>query len=278
MSAVQGKLREKKDFSKSVGFFESEVVAINPSREELEKLLNIEEMERDPEYLKEDEKDGKQKLSLSVWLREIKSKRLFNVRFFLKDEYRTNKTETKNQYINTAGSTCWADDPANLPEWFLTGGREYRKAHNGEEEMYAFVKSWLNSLDLRDPSSKLDFEWKKLMKGNVKELVDCIGCDFAGTVVALATVRTADNAEGEAVDYQQVYNRKFLPGFAMKFLRVGGKKTPKMVTKFIEEIEDPEYGCQEFYGLELKELHEYNPAENIATGNDTAVSTNGPDL
>lgn len=277
MSGVQGKLREKKDFSKQIGVFEANVVAINPSREELEQLLST-EIERDPEYLKEDEKDGKQKLSLSVWLKEVKSKRLFNVRFFLKDEYRMNKLETKSQYINNAGSTCWVDSPENLPDWFLRGGRDYRKAHVGEEEMYNFVRSWLSTLDLRDADSKLDFEWKKLMKGNVKELVDCIDCTYATTVVALATVRTADNAEGEPVDYQQVYNRNFLPGYTMKFFRLGGSKVPKMVTKFIETIEDPEYGCKEFFGNELKELHEYNPTENIAASDDVAVSTDGPDL
>lgn len=277
MSAVQGKLREKKDFSRQIGVFEGKVISINPSREELEKLLDT-EIEKDPEYLKEDEKDGKQKLTVSVWLQDVLSKRLFNVRFFLKDAYRENKNGSKFQYINTTGSTSWADEPANLPKWFLEGGREHRKAHIGEEELYNFVKSWLNSLDMRDAESKLDFEWKKLMKGNIKEISDCIGCKFDESVVALATVRTAENNEGEAVDYQQVYNRKFLPGYTMKFFRVGGRKIPKMVTKFIEEVEDPEYGCKEFYGLELKELHEYNPAENIATGDDTAVSTDGPDL
>lgn len=277
MAAVTGKKRELKDYSRSVGIFESSVIAINPSREELEKLLDT-EIEKDPEYLKEDEKDGKQKFTVSVWLSEAKTAKVFNVRFFLKDEYRTNKTETKNQYINTAGSTCWADAPENLPEWFLNGGREYRKAHAGEEELYNFIRSWLNDLDLRDPDGRLDFEWKKLMKGNVKEISDCIGGSFAGTVVALATVRTTENNEGEQVDYQQVYNRRFLPGYTMKFFRVGGKKTPKMVTKFIEDIEDPEYGCKEFFGIELKELHEYNPAENIAASDATAVSTDGPDL
>lgn len=281
--SVQGKKREIKSFEKSVGLFESEVVAINPSREELEKLLGIPELKDDPIYLKEDEKDGAQKLNVTIWLKEVMSGQLFNVRFYLKDAYRENKDKTKSQYINTSGSTSWADEPENLPAWFLKDDRENRKAHIGEEELYNFCRSWLAQLDTRDPDTKIEFDWKKLMKGNVKELIDLIGDseaedNYTGTVVALATIRTADNAEGEPTDYQQVYNRNFLPGYTMRFFKLGGKKRPKMVDKFIESVEDPEYGCKEFYGLELKPLHVYNPEENIAREVSTAISEDGPDM
>lgn len=283
MAAVSGKKREIKSFEKQVGVFEATVVAINPNREELEKLLGIPDLKDDPTYLKEDEKDGLQKLNVTIWLKEIMNGQLFNVRFYLKDKYRTNKDESKNQYINTAGNTGWADEEANLPAWILKDGRDVRQAHIGEEELYNFCRSWLSQLDTRDPDTILQFDWKKLMKGNVKELTDLIGesdaeDNFTGTVVALATIRTADNAEGEATDYQQVYNRNFLPGYTMKFFKLAGKKAPKMVDKFIESVEDPEYGCKEFYGLELRPLHLYNPEENIARDDRSDISEDGPDL
>jgi len=275
--SVQGKQRKQFDNSLYVGLFEAEVVAFNPSREELEKLLDT-ELEKDPEYLKEDEKDGVQTMRLSVWLKEVKNSKLFNLRFFLKDKERMNKNEDKNQYINSIGITSWADDPSNLPEWFTAGDRAFRKAKVGEEELYNFVRNWLSDLDYKDPDTKLDMEWAKLMRGNVKPLTENIGSPFEKHIVALATVKTGEDSEGKPKDYQQVYNRTFLPEYAMKFIRVGGKKIPKAVTKFYEQVEDPEYGCKEFFGLELKELHEYNPEENIATADTTAISDDGPDV
>lgn len=278
MSAVQGKKREIRDYEKKVGLFEANVVSINPSREDLERLLSIPELEKDPEYLKEDE-DGSQTLVVSVWLKELMEGQLFNVKFFLKDSYRTNKNGDKHQYLNTAGVTSWADEPENLPSWFGEGGREYRKAHVGEEELYTFLRSWLNQLDTRDVDAKLDFDWAKLMKGNVKELRDMMGdpelpTNYTGSLIALATVKTSKDGEKE---YQQVYNRDFLPGYQMKNFRLAGKKKPKTVEKFVERIEDPEYGCKEFYGTTLGLLTTYNPEENIANGpND--ISDDGPDL
>lgn len=275
--AVQGRVRENKTFEKRVGLFEANVRAINPSREELEKLLGIPELEKDPEYLKEDE-EGTQKLSLSIWLEDVLSKQLFNLRISLKDAYRENKDKTKFQYINSAGASSWADDPENLPSWFLEGGREYRKAHIGEEEMYNFLRNYLNKLDIRnDPDATLDIDWKKLMRGNVKELVDLGNTPYKDTVVALATVRT-DDKSGEPIDYQQVYNRDFLPGNTMKFFKLNGSKKPKFVQKFIDRIEDPEYGCKEFYGLSLGVLATYNPEENIARSDDSIPTEDGPDL
>lgn len=271
---IVGRKRELKSYEKMVGLFEASVVSINPNREELEKLLNIPELEKDPEYLKEDEKDGKQTLSVSVWLEEVVSKQLFNVRFFLKDSFRTNKDGTKNQYINTVGTASWADEPENLPSFMLKDGREIRQANVGEEEMYNFFRAWL-TLDTRDTDAKIELDWKKLMRGNVKEIQDLMESGYTQNVVALATIRTSKDGEKE---YQQVYNRAFLPGYTLKYFRLGGKSRPKFVDKFAENIEDPEYGCKEFYGEPLTTLHTYNPEENVATNDNAAITEDGPDL
>lgn len=275
--SVSGKVKEYKEYSKSVGLFEAKVVAVNPTKSELEKLLKLgKELERDPEYVGVDDESGRAKVTLSVWLEEAKKGQLFNVRFFLKDEDRENRTKDKLQYINTVGFTAWADQPDNLPSWFLDIGKEYRVAKVGEDELYSFGRSWLNKLDTRESDGVLDFEWKKLMKGNVKEMTDHLKAPYADTVLALATIKVSENKQGEVVDYQQVYNKAFLPGYMMKFFTVGGKKVPKSVTKFTEGIEDPEYGCKEFYGNRLGMLREYNPAENLAA-QDGAISEGGSD-
>ncbi len=270
-SGIGGKVRENKPFQLSVGLFEARVLAINPNMEELAELVPY-EVTKEPIYLKEDEKEGFQRNDVTVYLEDIKSKQVFTLKIFLKDTERLNRDKTKNQYINNVGVTAWADEPENLPEWFLKDGREYRKAFVGEEEMYTFLRSWLNQLDTRDADATLDLDWKKLMKGNVKELRDGIGSPYEGTLVALATVRTDTDKEGNPVEYQQVYNRSFLPGYTMKFFNLGSKKPPKFVEKFVANVTDPQNGCKEFYGATLTTIHPYDANENIAASTTTVAA------
>jgi hypothetical protein len=95
--SIKGKAREQKEFVKKTGFFEGEVIAINPDREKLEKILGT-TLEKDPEYLSTDE-NGTVKLNLVAWVRDVKGGELRNIRFFLKDVLRENKDKTKRQYI-----------------------------------------------------------------------------------------------------------------------------------------------------------------------------------
>jgi hypothetical protein len=137
------------------------------------------------EYLGES-KEGNTYLRLNFWLKNVKNGEIFQapVSFFLEDKQRENKDETKLQYINAIGSCSWADDPNNLPEWFTA--RESRVANVGEEELYTFLRTWLGKLDYRDAETILQIEWKKLMKGNVKDIKDQIGGEFCANVGVLA--------------------------------------------------------------------------------------------
>lgn len=271
--SIKGKAREQKEFVKKTGFFEGEVIAINPNREKLEKILST-TLEKDPEYLSKDE-NGKTKVNIVAWVRDVKSGELRNIRFFLKDVEKENKDKTKKQYINDVGMTTWADDPRNLAEWFTS--RAYRVAHEGEEELYNFAVTWLNKLDTRDAETVLAFDWSKLMKGNVKEIADQISGEYSGTICCLVTMRTVDK-EGQPMEYEQVYNKEFLPGYAMKQIRLrkiddnfieGAKATEKKkrskLQKFVLNITDPQYGIKDHFTL--GELTPYDPAKNITAGN-----------
>src|ERR1044072_1442193 len=163
--SIKGKARDQKEFVKETGFFEGEVIAINPTKEVLEKILAT-TLEKDPEYLGED--NGVKRLNLTIWVKNVINGRLRNIRFFLKDVERTNKDNTKKQYINDVGMTAWSDSESNLQDWFKS--RPYRVAHEGEEELYNFAVTWLNKLDTRDADTVLHFDRSKLMKGNVKEI------------------------------------------------------------------------------------------------------------
>lgn len=269
---IKGKARDQKEFVKETGFFEGEVLCINPNRETLEKLLNT-DLDKDPEYLGED--NGVKRSNLTIWVKNVKDGRLRNIRFFLKDWPRTNKDNTKKQYINDVGMTAWSDSEENLQDWFKS--RPYRVAHEGEEELYNFAVTWLNKLDTRDAETVLYFDWSKLMKGNVKELADQINGEYCGTVCPLVTIRTSDK-EGQPIEYEQVYNKEFLPGYAIKQIRLrkidgafveAAKMTERKkrtkLQKFILNVTDPNYGIKDFYTL--GELVPYDPSKNITAGN-----------
>ena len=279
--AVQGKVREAKEYKKSTGFFEAEVLCINPDREELEKLLGV-TLEKDPEYLgtKEEEvelADGSKKtisikkLDVVFWLRDVKTDAKRSVKFFLRDTPKLNRDKTKKQYINTIGTCSWVAKPEELPEWFTT--REYRVANQGEENMYNFISKWLGKLDFKDPGSTLTFDWEKLMRGNVRELRDQINSEYSSTITCLCIITTVEK-DGEKKDYEQVYNSDFLPGYVMKDIRLKlidnvwidkakavERKKRSPLQRFVVQAMDSEHGIKDYFTL--GELQEYDPTKNV---------------
>lgn len=283
MSSIGGKLREsapQQEFSKKVGLFEARVVAINPTQEEYKDILNIE--------LKEDSKavdylgksnDGNTTLRVDVWLEEAKNKERFKLTFFLEDKQKENKDQTKKQYINSIGSCTWADDPNNLPEWFAK--RDYRVAFVGEEEFYTFLRTWLGNLDYRDAETTLQVDWKKMMKGNLRDVKELVGGELTTNVVALATVRTVVK-EDETKEYQGIYNKAFLPAYSLKNFRLVNYSDNKVLQtlrekkskdlkpheRFVVNVTG-DYGCKDFFIL--KDLKEYNADDNFVAS-DKAIS------
>jgi hypothetical protein len=279
--AIGGQVRERKesqDQSKKVGLFEGKVVVINPTVEQFKDILGIElaEDSKATEYL--GERDGNTTLRVSVWLQDLKSEQNFNVNFFLEDKERQNKDKTKYQYINNLGTTTWASNEDELAQWFKgtpESPRDYRVAYVGEEELYDFMRNWLSKFDFSHKEADFTIDWKKLMKGNVKEISSQVGGEYSDSVVAMATVVTREK-EGESKDYQGIYNRAFLPSYAMKQFRLRAvdfdssrtidelsKKKNKDLRpheRFVLKIAG-EYGCKDYYLF--KELQDYNPEMNI---------------
>lgn len=286
---IGGKKRESsansQDFTKKVGLFESKVIAINPSMEEYAEVLGMElkEGSKATEYLGTSN-DGNTSLRVDIWLQEIKSGDKFKVNFFLENKLKTNKDGTKAQYINNVGTTSWASDENTLPEWFK--GREYRQAYVGEEELYGFLRTWLGNLDYRDADTVLELDWKTLMKGNVKDIKSQIDGEYCTNVVALATVKTVEK-DGEVKEYQGVYNKGFLPAYALKQFRLvnyadnkvldslRNKKAKDLKTheRFVVQVTG-EYGCRDFYAL--KDLFEYNADDNVVAS-DAVITSDGDD-
>jgi len=283
MSGISGNKRESsgngEQFTKRVGLFEAEVIAINPSTEQYKDLLGIElkEDSKAAEYIGES-KDGNATLRLSIWLKDVKTEQNFNVSFYLEDKERENKDKTKKQYINQIGMCTWASDEDGLAEWFRGSSanpKDFRVAYTGEEEMYDFLRTWLCELDYRSDGTVLSIDWKKLMRGNVKELTSQIDGEYCGNVVAMATVTTREK-EGEIKEYQSVYNKGFLPAYCIKQFRLvdyndskkvsflAGRKPKdlKIHEKFVVKVAG-EYGCKDFYTF--SELQNYDPEMNMVS-------------
>ena len=287
MSEIKGKKREHKEgnYVKKVGLFEAKVIAVNPTMEEFSSLLGFElkEDSKAVEYLGES-KDGNTQLRIDVWLEEVKTKEKFKTTFYIEDKERDNKDGTKKQYINSVGSCSWADDPNNLPKWFLE--RDYRVAKTGEEDLYNFMRVWLGELDYRDADTVLQIEWKKLMKGNISDIKAQINGEWCTNIIALATIKTVEK-EGEMKEYQNVYNKAFLPTYCLKQFRLvdyddesvisklKGKKNKdlKPHERFVTNVHG-EYGSKDFF--RLKDLQEYNPDDNLVASN-KVISEEGAD-
>jgi len=288
---IGGKKRENTgngDSTRKVGLFEANVVAINPTIEEYKEILGIDlkEDSKAAEYLGET-KDGNTYVRIDVWLKDVKddTQQPLKVSFFLEDKERENKDGTKKQYINSIGMCSWAGDENDLAEWF-TKKRDYRVAYTGEEDLYNFMRTWLADLDYRDVDTVLQLEWKKLMRGNLKDLKDQINGEWCGTVGALATIIVKER-DGESKEYQGIYNKAFLYGGSLKQFRLvdySNKKTleslknkkPKELKnheKFIVNVTG-EYGCKDYYIL--KDLQDYNPDDNLVAS-DAYISEDGDD-
>lgn len=286
---IQGDKREQRqqqEFSKKVGLFEANVIAINPTAEEFKEVLNIDLQEGSKltEYLGES-RDGNTSLRVDIWLEEIKNKDRFKVTFFLENKERENKDGSKKQYINNIGGCTWAADENDLPEWFAK--RDYRVAYVGEEELYNFLRIWLGELDYSREDTVLQLDWKKLMKGNVKDLKDQVNGAYSVNVAALATI-TVRQKDGENKEYQGIYNKAFMPAYYLKNFRLinyndptvqsslRGKKSKdlKPHERFVLNVTG-EYGCKDYYIL--RDLQDYNPDDNLVAS-DKALSSDGDDF
>jgi len=293
--AIGGVKREKKEFSdvvKRVGLLEARVVAINPNEEEFLSVLGktLKEDSKATEYLGKS-KDGNTFLRIDVWLQDVKDvceedKEVgkYKVTFFLENKERENKDFTKKQYINDVGTCTWAVDEDSLPSWFAKG--ESRVAFIGEEDLYNFMRTWLGEIDFKNEEATLLMDWKKLMKGNVKELKDQIDGEWCSRFAALATIIVKEK-EGETKEYQGIFNKAFIPEYSLKHFRLVDYNNPKLIEsikskkskdqkaheKFIAAVSG-DYGCRDIYVL--KDIQDYD-ANKFFVASDRIIESDDSD-
>lgn len=293
--AVTTQKRED-NFKKFVGFVEGDVIAVNPTMDELNSMgFNV---DKEPEYLKEvddieKDADGNEiskktinQLTIAFYIKNKKAPfQIFNTRFFLKDKIRMNKDKTKKQYINSQGTSSWASDQSLLPEFLTKNGQTIREAYDGEADFYEFVRKWLNQADFK-ADYEIYFPWKDLMRGKIKEIKDLINDESAGSVMCPLTVRVTDDGK----EYQQIFNKGIGAGYLIKTVRTkkiddnfielaqknkNEKKKLTALERIILEMDDSTYGCTDakYYG----EMIPYDEAGDFVRSNDTVASFDDED-
>lgn len=253
---------------KYIGVAPVYVLAVNPNKEQLEKLYNT-QLEKEPEYLGEvevgEDKHKVKNIRLDFVVKTVADRCngiefTTKVTFFIRNEYRYNKDKTKVQVIDKYGRTVWvtveqakaheipiySNGPANID-------KDYRPIFVGEEELTSFIKTYLNIPDVmkyvnntwimvdkpEDCEARLD-NISKYFNGDFKELKDIISLQPNNKIKVLFGVRNTDKGQ-----FQAVYTNMFLKNNVTKY--------DKLKDNLQERKAAGAYSTTEFEVVDLKE-------------------------
>lgn len=258
-----------------IGVASVSVLAINPLKEELEKLYNR-TLENAPEYIGEVEINGTKvpQVRLNFIVKADSEKYLdannqpldfvSRVSLFIRKAYRYNKDNTKVQVIDKYGRTAWvtieqakahevpvySNGPANID-------KDYRPAYVGEEELIKFLIAYLNipscqryvdgkwvmnDADKLSDSEAMLEHIEEYFKGDFSELKTIIGYQPNNKVKVLFGIRNTDDNK----QYQTVYTRMFLKNGVTDYSRLD---------KDVKQTQ--ESGALSTSEFDCTELHEY---------------------
>lgn len=207
------------------------VVAVNPTKAELEKIQNR-TIEEEPEYKGKDD-DGNDTIRLAFYIKTNPEAPVNNgiemntvINFNLTKIKKVGANSGKIQIIDKYGRTAWATEeefknkqipmyksgPANI-------SANYRPAFSGEEFLIKFLIEWLNIpnpatynnetkkwTDKADASdSEVSLNVDDIFSNNLKEIKELIKLAEPYMVKAAVGVKSTD----EGRQYQQVFNRDF---------------------------------------------------------------------
>ena len=227
-----GKAVESKEtapIKRYVGVAPVKIVAINPTKTELEKIYNT-TLDKEPEYLGSNEKDGKSvpfvRVDFIVATDPTKSdiEMTTKASFFVRKQFMINREGTKVKVIDKYARTAWVTQEEfknHLVPTYANGpariDNNYRMLYQGEEELITFVKNYLGIVDVDE---FVDGTWvmrknpenyeagfnniENWFKGDISEIKSAINMMPNNYVKMLFGVRTTD----EGREYQDVFTRK----------------------------------------------------------------------
>ncbi len=147
---------------------------------------------------------------LDIWVANPNYGVSTKISIFLEDRARTNKDNTKMQWINSFGQCTWGSltappsDPTVL-KWFSL--KDVRPAFVGEEELIKFLSKWANA----SPKEELflDALPALIRTGNVSELRSLLPVFGEKNRVRVLLTVTPQEKDGVTKYYQNVFPRHF---------------------------------------------------------------------
>lgn len=262
--------KESAPIKKYIGIAPVQIVAINPNKEELEKLFNR-TIDKEPEYLGVREIEGQKIpfIRVDFFLKTNPDKSngidtIAKLSLFVRQDKMTNKDNTKYKVIDKYARNAWVtveEYNNNLIPQYSNGpariDRNYRQMFRGEEQIISFVKTFLG---INDVDEYVDGVWKmrsnpedyeagfnninNWFKGDISEIKDSIKLMPNNYIKVMFGVRAGDDGR----EYQDIFTECFAKGNSNSTR--GFEKTLK------EAKERGAYSNTEF---EVCELKEYNP-------------------
>ena len=223
-------------FSKYTGVGTVEVLGVNPTLAELNKIYD-KEFTEEPKYLDKDS-DGADRIRIDFYFKTDAEKHLnadktpldliSKVSIYLTNKPFISKDGSKMQVIDVYGNTAWVTPEelaAKAIPQYSNGPAtiaEYRQAYMGEENLIKFLKAYINinqattwdkvtktvkwkdAAELEDCKASLD-HIADYFKGNISELKDIVASQPKNRVKVLFGIRT----QNDGTMYQCVYNNMF---------------------------------------------------------------------
>lgn len=240
MAVKVGKESVEGSFKLYKGMAAFNIVAVNPTKKELE-VLQGREIENEPEYKNKND-DGQDTIRIVFYAKTNPEAKVNNgielmipISFLLTKAQRVGQTSGKIQVIDKYGRTAWAtpeeltnkvipqyaSGPANI-------SKDYRPVYQGEEQLVDFLIQWLN---IPNPANYKDGKWvmksnpedsevsldmDALFKGDVKELQELAKLASVYLVKAAVGIKTTE----EGKQYQAVFTRKFVKNAVTDYSKI----------------------------------------------------------
>jgi len=227
---VVGKTEESKEasegFKKYVGIGASKVLAINPTKAELEKIYGR-ELQNDPEYTVE--RDDVKGVVVDIIVQTDPElcngvDMINHLRFNLFPSKAFNKDQSKVRVVDTFGNAQWMNtEDANAHKPCLTANgdpqkidKDYRISFIGEADILDFLRKflfnkdsfnmpngvWTKKEDANDVIIGFE-DPKKLLGGNVSEVKELIALQPNNKIKLLYGVKRVEDAQTGKVSYRQ---------------------------------------------------------------------------
>lgn len=278
MAVKVGKQSEEHIVPKYIGIAAMNVVAVNPTKEELAKILGIKDDSNmnEPVYLSktDDTPEAKDVVRVVFWCHINPELRInHGADLYVPINFNITKVPfasgdgTKVQVIDKYGNTVWVTkeqyEEKAIPEYKNGPAHispDYKVAYKGQATLIEFLAAWLNVQSVWK-MNRTTKEWsmvsnpqdcevciehmEALFKGDVKELATLVKAAPAYIVKAAIGVRTTDKGS----IYQSVYNNCFLKNAVTNYSKIDSEIK---ASKARDAYADTEFSVEELHPYEVE--------------------------